>query len=40
VGRRRYFIRSNDFYLPSLRLEEGGRVINLWSFYEQISPMQ
>jgi hypothetical protein len=25
-----YFTRSNDFYLPSLRLEEGGRgVISL-----------
>jgi hypothetical protein len=26
VGRRGYFIRSNDFYLPSLRLEGWGSV--------------
>ncbi len=30
LGRRGYFTRSNDFYLPSLRLEEGGQVGTLW----------
>jgi hypothetical protein len=38
VGRRGlggYFTRSNYFYLPSLRIEEGGGVSTLWCLLDK-----